>query len=274
MRTREEHSSIPDLKLERFLLGELEPQEASRIRQELETDEALRERVETLRRSNQEVLERYPAPWMAAEIHKKAGQSDPARARFSKKSGRRSFWLVPALSMAAAAVFVLLILPPPGEWFRGEPAPPVVTRIKGLEPQILLFRKTETGSERLENGATVHEHDLILVRYLAAGKAHGAIISVDGKGTLTRHAPLEGTASLQLRQDEAVSLNFSYELDDAPRWEKFYFVTSDAPFDLDMVIRAVKEMISAMPVAGRDTLQLPLSMHQTIFTLRKETDHE
>ena len=47
-------------------------------------------------------------------------------------------------------------------------------------PLILLFRKTEAGSERLENGDTAREHDLILIQYIAAGEAYGAIFSVDG----------------------------------------------------------------------------------------------
>jgi hypothetical protein len=171
-------------------------------------------------------------------------------------------------------VVILLLLPPPGEWIGGKPVTPIDTRIKGLDPQILLFRKTEAGSERLENGAIAKEHDLILMQYAAAGRAYGVIFSVDGRDSITRHAPLKGSKPLQLQQEGPVSLDFSYELDDAPRWEKFYFVTSDSLFDLDVVFKAAEHMTLETRVAPRDSLSLPLGLHQTMFTLEKEASHE
>jgi anti-sigma-K factor RskA len=276
MNLRKEHSRIPDLKLERFLLGELDPEEADRIQNELNSDETLQRRVEELRRSNQELLERYPAPWMASEIRRKLETPTPLSQRATKRAARLSFWPIPALSMAAAVVAIML-LSPPWEWRSGtgeQPVPIVSTRIKGLDPQILLFRKTETGSERLENGAKTREHDLVLIRYEAAGRAFGVIFSIDGRGAVTRHFPLEGSEAVQLEQDGAVSLDFSYELDDAPRWERFFFVTSDSTFDLDIVFGAAQDLVSGRQGARKDSLQLPTPLHQTIFTLEKETSHE
>ena len=48
MSADKEHPGIPDLKLEKFLLGELKPEEMSRIEQKLESDPALRQRLEEL----------------------------------------------------------------------------------------------------------------------------------------------------------------------------------------------------------------------------------
>lgn len=276
MNLRKEHSRIPDLKLERFLLGELDPDEKNRIQRRLESDETLRKRVEELRRSNEKVLERYPAPWMASEIRRKLETPTLDSPRTAKGMGRLSFWPIPALTMAAAVVAILL-LSPPWEWgneTREPLVPSIHTRIKGLDPQILLFRKTETGSELLENGAKAREHDLVLIQYVAAGRAFGAIFSIDGRGSVTRHFPLEGPEAARLKQDGAVSLDFSYELDDAPRWERFFFVTSDSTFDLDIVFGAAQDLVSGTPGAHEDSLRLPPLLHQTIFTLEKETSHE
>jgi anti-sigma-K factor RskA len=276
MNLRKEHSRIPDLKLERFLLGELNLDETNRIQRELESDETLRERVEELRRSNEEVLGRYPASWMASEIRRKMEAPTSFSRKTTKRVSRLHFWPIPALSMAATVVAILL-LSPPWEWRSGtgeQTVPSIDTRIKGLDPQILLLRKTETGSERLENGAKARENDLLLIQYEAAGRAFGVIFSIDGRGSVTRHFPLEGPKAIQLTQDGAVSLDFSYELDDAPRWEKFFFVTSDSTFDLDIVFGAAQAMISGVPGAREDSLQLPPPLHQTIFTLEKETSHE
>lgn len=274
MNSRSEHPRIPDLKLERFLLRELDPEETDEIQRRLDEDGALRRRLEGLKSSNRDILDRYPAPMMAAEIRRRLGAGE-ARKGTAREARRTSFLLVPALSMAVAAIIILLLLPPPAEWFQGEqPEPHIGLRIKGLEPQIRLFRKTETGSERLENGAVAGKGDLILVQYDAAGTAYGVIFSMDGRGVITIHAPLDGSSSLRLQQGGPVSLGFSYELDDAPRWERFYFVTSDSVFDVDVVLTAAREMASQTHSERGDSLRLPNGLHQAIFTLEKETSHE
>jgi hypothetical protein len=263
-----EQRRIPDLKLEQFLLGELDPKETRRIERELERDPALQERVKELRRSNEEILERYPADDMAAAIRRRLQR--PKAAVVTRERKKPGFWPIPALSAAAAAIVALLILIPPGGWFKDDPVVPTETRIKGLEPQLLLFRKAEKGSEQLETGAPADEGDLILIQYVAAGAGYGVIFSLDGGGALTRHAPLEGLEPMKLQQEGPVSLDFSYELDDAPRWEKFYFVTSDAVFDFQEVLSAQD---SSWLTRG-DSLLLPPRIHQTIFTLEKEASHE
>jgi hypothetical protein len=275
----EEH--VSDLKLERFLLGELDPAETAKVAEALERDESLRERRMRLERSNEEILGSYPASMMVSEIRRKLGDANRDSRRYdtgpagdATRNGWRRFWPIPALSLAAAAVVVLLLLPPAAEWFDGGPETTLDTRIKGLDPQLRLFRKTEAGSEQLDTGSLAREGDRILIQYDAAGEAFGFIFSVDGRGAVTRHRPEAGSTSLPLRQGGAVSLDFSYELDDAPRWEKFYFITSDDPFRVDVVLGAVENMLGSTAPARGDTLGLPSGLRQTIFTLRKEGNHE
>jgi len=279
MSEKRQHPEVGDWKLERFLLGELSPEETDRIGRLAQSDMTVKDRIERLRESNAEFLERYPADRMVAEIRRKAAQ--PAGPREAALDDRRRFRLraVPALSLAAAAaaaVVIVLFAVPPDTWRGGtheKPVPTDGTRIKGLDPQILVFRKTATGSERLEDGARAGEHDLLLIQYVAAGWLYGTILSIDGRGTVTRHLPLEGSRPATLLQDGAVSLDFSYELDDAPAWERFYFVTSDSSFDLHVVLDAARETSGAGETAS-DSLDLPRSFHQTIFTLEKEAGHE
>lgn len=271
-----DREQIPDWKLERFLLGELDPDEMNRIERELKGDEALQARLKALEESNQELLERYPAPWMARQIERKLESSASHRKTAKDRRGFR-LWPVPALSMAAVVILLLAVMPQSRDWLLGEtdrPVPITDTRIKGLEPQLKLYRKTESGSERLQNGVAAREHDLILIQYEAAGKGYGVIFSVDGHGSITRHIPLEGDKSPELDQDGAISLDFAYELDDAPLWEKFYFVTSDSLFDVETAIGSVPDSISKVTSAGGDSLTLPPSLHQTIFTLTKETSND
>jgi len=65
-----------------------------------------------------------------------------------------------------------------------------------------------------------------------------------------------------------VLLDRSYELDAAPQWERFFFVTSDAPFALD----AVLDRARSAPVGGAPppALALPATLEQSAFSLEKE----
>lgn len=68
--------------------------------------------------------------------------------------------------------------------------------------------------------------------YVAAGRAHGVIVSIDGRGQVTLHFPADAGAPTALESGRAVPLSHSYELDDAPLFERFMFVTAEAPDDL------------------------------------------
>lgn len=147
-------------------------------------------------------------------------------------------------------------------------------RYKGFLPTLQIFRKTDTGAEWLEDGSLAREHDLIQIRYQAAERAYGVIVSMDGRGEITLHLPYDGARSVRLKRGQPDTLDFAYELDDAPRWERFYFITSDVPFEVDTVVQAVRRKFSQDPTAKGDSLRVPDGFDQFIFTLRKETGDE
>jgi hypothetical protein len=95
------------------------------------------------------------------------------------------------------------------------------------------------------------------------------ILSIDGSGVVTRHLPIDGNVAVALRNDGTVLLDNAYELDDAPAWECFYFVTADEPFDVGPVLAAAQR---AAAVAPRLPPSLPLvrGLRQSTFTLQKE----
>jgi hypothetical protein len=68
-----------------------------------------------------------------------------------------------------------------------------------------------------------------------------------------------------LGQGSLVLLNSSYELDDAPRIERFYFVTGARPFDAGAGIAAARNT-----GAAPGTLPLPQGLDQVTFAIRKE----
>jgi hypothetical protein len=145
--------------------------------------------------------------------------------------------------------------------------------MKGLSPHLLVFRQRATPTseiERLLPGTTVRQHDLVQLAYHAAGRRYGVIVSIDGRGLVTRHLPELGPQAVPLKPGP-VALPQSYELDDAPAFECFYLVAADRPFDVDSVVAAVRRRHAGPSAAGEPArLDLPPSMDQSTFVLRKE----
>jgi hypothetical protein len=271
MNSQERYSEIPDWKLERYLLGELDPGEMDRIRQEIDKNDALGIRLEALRQSDKEILERYPVSRMGRQINRKLKGAEASSTRIN--TGFRSkFWPMPVVP-ALAIILLIAILPalfPPNVNETGKVGIDQTIRLKGGGARLVLFRKTESGSERLENGALAREHDLILMQYHAATRAYGVIISIDGNRTINQHMPEEGGLVAPLNQEGAVSLEFAYELDDAPGWEQFYFITSDVPFELETIIQAARYETDNLTDSKPGSLDLPDKFEQFLFTLKKE----
>jgi hypothetical protein len=134
--------------------------------------------------------------------------------------------------------------------------------IKGdLKPALRIYRKTGSGSgsELLSAQVNVRRGDTLQLRYVAAGKRFGAIASIDARGLVTFHLPeVEGPA-VALDRDGERALPHAYELDDSPGFERFVFVTSDAPFTTTEVLQALRD--------GR-ALPAPLTLFE--IALKKE----
>ncbi len=282
MTTQNDNFEIPDWKCERYLLGELDESEMERIRRRSEHDAELRARLEDLERSNREVLERHPAAMMADRIERRLAAE---RAATTRRTEPRSWWRprlawVPAAAaVAAVAVFVVLNPQVLTEWSTpGRTTGPVLTtRIKGSAAVLSLYRWTPDGSVRLESGDVAAEHDRILASYRSDGQTWGLILSVDGRGVLTRHHPQRGGPA-RLEAGGPHSLDFSYELDDAPLFEIFILADSPEAFDAEAVIDSIASSpvvrTPGIPVSEAESvlksLSLPADVSLATFTLIKE----
>lgn len=284
MNPRDQHDTgagIPDWKCERFLLHELDEAEMETIRRAAAHDENLRARLEAITHSNREILRDYPPGWMAQQIRRRLGEDSAA---VSAASRTRTSWLsrrvvVPAGLMAALAVAVIVV---PRLISTGDPSGLEVTRIKGAPPRLRVYRETPSGSELLEDGTLAAEHDVVLLQYGTDEPGYGAILSVDGRGTITRHLPVSGSGAVVMEGGEPRFMEHAYELDAAPRWEVFLFVTSSRPFQVESVIRSIQEALSFSPSDSVSSvhekplshLELPGGLRASRFTLIKGARHE
>jgi anti-sigma factor RsiW len=257
----------PDWLLERIALGELPPEELAAARARLAAEPDGPARLAALEADTRATLERLPPARVVREVAARASRKEapsPSR-RLAPAWGL----LVPAL--ATVALFVLARPDTSGDIGSGLTASggsAETTRIKGLAPQLLVHRQAAAGPERLTDGAPAAVGDVVQLAYVAAGRGHGVILSVDGRGAVTLHAPEGGGDSAVLSPSGTHMLPRSYELDDAPDFERFFFISSEEPFSLEPVLAAAKALAEG-PDARTAPLSLPEDLTQVSFTLEK-----
>ena len=245
---------VPDIVLERYRLNELPEDERRPLMNRLDRDQELRDRLALLERSDEELCE----PVERVRVSLRAKQPAPG--------GIALAWAVPAVAAMGVIALAFLLRP-------GAPVASDDDRIKGGEgsgrPSLALYRRTPEGSEQLADGDVVRAGDLVRVGYRAAGRRFGLIVSIDGAGTVTMHLPASGDRAIALKDDPIVLLDQAYELDDAPRWEEFFFVASETVFDAAPVVEAARDAASTKAPLPRTDLALPAALSQASFTLQK-----
>ncbi|MBN2370433.1 MAG: ActD-like protein [Vicinamibacteria bacterium] len=255
---------VPDWRLERYLLSELPRDEMDDVRRIIEKDDVSRERLEALERDNSEILARHPPRLIAAAVHAQLAVASPKRVFPARFLALRHAWIA-ALAIVAVAggVSVLRSARESGPLFE------TGTRIKGMRPKLLLFRQTNQGAEALALGNRARENDVIQIGYQAAGRRYGVIISIDGRGVVTRHMPKSGSRSAELSTEGPMALPEAYRLDDAPRFERFILVASDEPFTIGPVLDATRQALA--DGNAERPLPLPDTFDQFTFMLNKES---
>jgi hypothetical protein len=260
---------IPDWQLERYLLDELPADLREKISHRLESDPSLKKRLADLEESNRAILAQYPSRIQAAQITRKYEES---YGKEKKQRGDSRRLMVRGFAYALSTVAVILIvLFPLRSILRDPPTDAEGIRLKGAGPRLVIYRKKGDDVERLGKGERAAEGDIIQLSYIAAGKEFGVIYSVDGRGVVTVHFPdREGESAPQLDQDGEISLPYAYELDDAPAFERFFFITSDRPFDSAEVESALRALASNERKLMKGKLKLPSRYKQYSSILIKE----
>lgn len=251
-------AGLPDWLVERAALDEVAP--ASRDRIERATPGELAERVAALRADNERELAIHPAGPAVAQIE--------ARIAARRRARRRQLGLLGIAATAAAAIVVaIVVVRQPAEHAQQVAARDVeVTRVKGSS-RLLAFRHVGDQVERLDQDSLVRAGDVIQLRYNAGGRGYGVIASLDGAGVVTLHYPLDETASTAVAR-ETTTLPNAYALDDAPRFERFFFITANEPIDVAQSLAALRAFANR-PDCATASLELPAGLHQWSLRLRK-----
>jgi hypothetical protein len=122
----------------------------------------------------------------------------------------------------------------------------------------------------LEDGARARAGDALQVAYDAASMPYGTVFSIDGRGNVTLHYPTDASALPDLDSGGVVTLPRSFVLDDAPLFERFYFVASEEPFDVGRLLERVRRQTGSIIADERATLDLDDQFQVSKFTVEKE----
>ena len=261
-----------DLFIEKYRMGELDSREIEMLKKRYPDNDELNQIIEELDADDRLILENYTPEAMASRIRERAEEDE------APEGGRSfsRFRLARFTALAAAAALVLVFgiaffrLPPTTSGNLVAASDSISSeRIKGLEPSLKIYRHTGDSAEILENRDVVSEKDLLQIEYISGSFRYGVIFSIDGRGTVTMHHPTYEGISAELDQGGAVLLPYAYELDDAPDFERFFFVAGGSVFNLDDVMDAAYELAAKGRASRREFLELPDSYYQTTILLRK-----
>lgn len=197
-------------------------------------------------------LAAHPA---AAAARRIAAAAERRRSSSSSSSLRRLLLIgAPTLAMAGALALVVVRTPPPISGATVVDDDDAV-RAKGGAPVLVIQRLGSAGAVTVADGDAVAPGDLLQLGWVSTSSAslRGVVVSIDGRGTVTRHLPLAGNDAVVLGNKGAVPT--SYELDDAPRFERFFLV-SGVDVDVVAVVDAVTRL-ARTPQAMQGTLMLP-----------------
>lgn len=241
---------VPDLFVEQLLAGELSDLRAQEVRAALEA--AGDDRLALLERSNRELLTEFPPENVAPAVRLRA-----------QRERRSRPWMSALVAVVAVVTLTVLVTPA-----LLNPSSTPETRLKGQAPELQLHRLEGSDVDRLDAGEVAAQGDRIQLSYIAAGQRYGVIVSIDGRGAVTLHEPRSGALAAELRPGGEHVLDRSYELDDAPGFERFFFVTGAGSFPVEQV-QSAAESLAERGDARTGVLELPAELSQESFLLDK-----
>ena len=127
---------------------------------------------------------------------------------------------------------------------------------------IRLFKKTTDQPQLLYSGSVALEGDEVQIQYTTR-RPYGVILSVDGRGVVSQHFPDSDTNNTRIETGTHV-LPFAFELDDAPGYEMFFFLSSDTPISLAAIIKK-----SARIKSIQESIVVPDNIHLEKVVLHK-----
>ncbi len=274
---------ISEYYLERYVLGELPPEGAREVERAAAADVRVRAALDGIASSNRDILALYPPAafkaGLLARVKDAEGLTPDREPRRSFPALGLSWRRALAVATASAALVLAVIVAVP--WIKGRvgaiaSGPGVESAVvkgdAGLDltkTQLLVYRKHGDQAEILADGEEAEAGALLQLAYVADAEPYGVILSIDGRGGVTRHFPAEQGGSTLLSLNKKSLLPNAVELDDAPLFERFFLVTSNAAVDVSGVLAKAAALARNPVRAKHAALDLPAGLSQRSILILK-----
>jgi hypothetical protein len=275
---------ISDVMLERYHLEELPPDQMNLVRNALSDDPSVKERLDSIIASDNEILSDYPAPFVSGRIRdglERAMKEKKVPGKCGMSRGKIFGIAFSAAGSIAAAAAIFIFLPvstalntnpvsnaisPPAEKIADVSSD--IIRTKGKESELYLYRKTNKEPEELSPDSVAVKGDIIQLAFQTK-LPYAVIFSIDGRGGVTLHYPVSENASSSVSRGKKIFLPSSYQLDDAPRYERFFLVTSESGINPGFVVSKAREFAKEDAAAMTDAFSIQGAKIESLM-LKKE----
>lgn len=266
---------IPDIILEQYVLGELSESKMSEIKKISESDSSIYRRINDIKTSNAEILAKYPPSLMCEKISEAVLQAGKGN-----KTKLLHFIPIPAIGAVAATILFLFIFPirihhPSTSGTIGTISSvgtstntADVIRTKGGNSYLGIFRKTNSEPEQLKDGSVAHEGDILQIVFQST-HPYGVIFSIDGRGNVTLHYPDSGQSSTKIEKGKRIFLEKAYQLDNAPEFERFFFIASDVGVNTDYILTRARSLAKNTQLASSEQLSIA-GTKETSILIKKD----
>lgn len=251
--------TIPDHWIERVHLGEATPA----MEQAVANDADAQAKLTALAQADVEFHTALDAATQVVAIERKlhVAETQAAVDAAERRRGRWRYGLA-GLPLLAAALALVVALP------ASEPDAtdaPYASTAKGDKEKILVHKRGRRNkllddNDRLGPGAQLQ------LGYRTEN-THAVLLSLDGRGVVTVHRPNGSNTSTPSGQ---YLLDHAYELDDAPRFERFFLVTADQPLSVAALVEAAEDLAQSDNPAKAE-LAIPAGAFLDDLTIKKVT---
>jgi len=231
--------------LERYHLGEVTGEEKILMEEAMKNDKKLADELAGLVRSDNDFYTRVSREDIFP-------REKLQRAEFNNSLQLRKRAKPLAFVISAAALLLIAFIPL--FLFNNSGKTEITERMKGAgladEDSInisIYMKENITGDIiKLADQNSINEGNTIQIVYSvpadSRSEKYGMIFSIDGRSAVTMHYPYTLRQSTLLDRGRAVPLDEAFTLDDAPDYEIFFFVASNAPVNVQNILTSAKRL--------------------------------
>ena len=242
---------IPDIVLEQFVLGELPIEKMKDIKSLLQSDDSIRKRIELIEKSNNDFRTKYPfaktcIPAAVSADRKKKGSSH-----------YKKILIFPSAALVVAACTLIFVkVTPLFDTFDNS------VIIKGKTENLFLYRKNGNQADILKNGDAAKKDDIVQIAYQIPKERNCIIFSIDGNSGVTLHYSSSEKSMPDSSKTGKIFVPESYQLDDAPYYERFFMITSDSEIRREEILSRAKKFALDRDKAVSDSFPVEKSFSQ------------